>query len=172
MRNKLSHNLCHDPGFSVLELLVVVSIALIMAIMAYPAVQSAAKAYQLDAAATSVSGAIQATRYQAIQQGYPYQIDFNSANNQYQVSNQVPPATSYSPAGSALPISGSQVTLGVGTANSNETGHLILQFSPNGGVSVASGQAMPAVLTISYNGTTKHLTVSTYGSVSTTTTTP
>ena len=159
-------------GFSILELLVVVSVVLVLTSMAIPAALSAMKSYQLDAAADSASGAIQGARYQAIMHGYSYQLDFNSTTNQFQVSSEVPPAVTFSTVGSAVPISGSNVTMGVGTASSGSTGHLIFQFKPNGSVSITSGQSMPGVLTIAFNGTTKHLTVSNYGSISTTSTTP
>jgi Tfp pilus assembly protein FimT len=163
---------CFAAGFSVLELLLIVSVILILSGLAIPAGRSAMKTYQLDAAADSTYGAIQAARYQAIMHGYLYQVDINSNNNQIQVSSEVPPAVTFSSVGSALPISGSQVTVGVGTASAGLAGHLILQFKANGSVSVTSGQSIPASLTIAYNGTTKHLTVSNYGAISTTSTTP
>ena len=172
MTKKSNHGNRLAAGFSLLELLLVLSIVLVLTSMAIPAGRTAMKTYQLDAAADSASGAIQGARYQAIMRGYQYQVDFNSTNNQFQVSNEVPPATTFSTVGSAVPISGSQVTMGVGTANSASAGHLILLLKPNGSVSVTSGQSMPASLTIAYNGTTKHLTVSNYGAISTTSTTP
>jgi Tfp pilus assembly protein FimT len=172
MGKKNTYESCSAAGFSVLELLLIMSVILILSGMAIPAGRSAMKTYQLDAAADSAYGAIQAARYQAIMHGYLYQVDINSNNNQIQVSSEVPPAVTFSSVGSALPISGSQVTVGVGTASAGLAGHLILQFKANGSVSVTSGQTMPANLTIAYNGTTKHLTVSNYGAISTTSTTP
>ena len=172
MGRKNTYESCSAAGFSVLELLLIMSVILILSGMAIPAGRSAMKTYQLDAAADSAYGAIQGARYQAIMHGYLYQIDINSNNNQIQVLSEVPPATTFSSVGSALPISGSQVTAGVGTASAGLAGHLILQFKANGSVSVTSGQSMPACLTIAYNGTTKHLTVSNYGAISTTSTTP
>jgi len=172
MGRKNTYESCSAAGFSVLELLLIVSVILILSGMAIPAGRTAMKTYQLDAAADSAYGAIQSARYQAIMHGYLYQIDINSNNNQIQVSSEVPPAVTFSSVGSALPISGSQVTVGVATASAGLAGHLILQFKANGSVSVTSGQTMPANLTIAYNGTTKHLTVSNYGAISTTSTTP
>ena len=172
MSKKSTHGNCAAAGFSILELLFVVAVVLVMSGIAIPAGRSAMKSYQLDAASDSASGAIQGARYQSIMHGYLYQLDFDSTTNQFQLLNEVPPATSFSSVASAVPISGSLVTMGVGTANSGSIGHLILQFKPNGSVSVVSGQTMPASLTIAYNGTTKHLTVSNYGSVSVSSTTP
>jgi type II secretory pathway pseudopilin PulG len=161
-----------STGFSVLELLLVVAVSLVMTAMTMPSALSAIKSYQLDAASDSASGIIQGARYQAIMHGYPYQVDFNASTNQYQLLSKVPPATSFSAVGSAVPISGSQVTMGVGTPGSGFPSQLILQLSPNGSITTASGQSMPVTLTISYNGTTKHLKVSNYGSLSITSTTP
>jgi type II secretory pathway pseudopilin PulG len=159
-------------GFTLVELLLVVAVGMILTAAAIPVTRSAIATYKLDAAADSASGAIQATRFQAIMHGYPYEVDFDSTANTIQISNEVPPATTYSAVGGTVPISTSAVTVGVGTPNSNSAGHLILQLKPNGSIAVASGQGTPAVLTISYNGTTKNLTVSNYGSISIATTTP
>lgn len=151
-------------GFSIIELLIIVCLVMILAAIGIPTTRSAIATYQLDAAVDSVTGAIQSTRYQAIMHGYLYQVDFNSANNQIQVSSEVPPATAFSTVGAAVPISGSPVTLGVGTPSSNSAGHAILQFKGNGSVSVASGQPSPLSLTVFYHGATKTITVSKYGS--------
>jgi prepilin-type N-terminal cleavage/methylation domain-containing protein len=172
MRKKNIHEICTAAGFTMLELLVVVAVGLLLAAITIPVVRTAIASYNLDAAADSASGAIQRARYQAIMHGYPYQVDFNSTTNNFQLLSEVPPATTFSTVGTAVPISGSAVTMGVGTANSASLGHLILQLKQNGSVTTASGQAMPVTLTIAYNGTTKHLTVSNYGSISVSSTTP
>jgi prepilin-type N-terminal cleavage/methylation domain-containing protein len=166
MSKKSIHGYGAASGFSLVELLLVVAVGLILSAMAIPVARTAIASYQLDAAVDSVSGAIQGARYQAIMHGYLYQVDFNSATNQFQLSSEIPPAATFSSVGTAVPISSSPVTLGVGTTNSNSTGQVIMQFKPNGSVSVTSGQSMPLSLTISYNGATKTLTVSNYGSVS------
>jgi Tfp pilus assembly protein FimT len=155
-----------ESGFTMLEAVLVMLIALLMAAMAIPSARSALASYELIAAVDSVTGSIQATRYQAIMHGYAYQVDINSVTNQIQVSSEIPPATTFSSTSSAVPISAEAVTVGVGTANSSSTGHATLQFKPNGAVVIASGQASPMVLTVSYNGTTKTITVSNYGSIS------
>lgn len=167
-----SRRLRLSAGFSLVEMVLVVALSMVMAAMAIPAMRSAAATYQLDSAADSASGAIQGARYQAIMHGYPYQVNFNSANNQFQLLSEVPPATTFSTVGGSVPISAQNVTMNLGTAGTGFTGHLILQFSPNGSVTVASGQAMPATFTIAYNGTTKHFTVANYGTISISSTTP
>jgi type IV fimbrial biogenesis protein FimT len=152
-------------GFSMLEVALVMMIALVMAAMAIPSARSAIASYELSAAVDSVTGAIQGARYQAIMHGYLYQVDVNGTTNTIQVSSEIPPATTYSVTGAALPISSDPVTVGVGTPNSSSVGHAILQFKPNGAILIASGQAAPMSLTVSYNGTTKTVTVSNYGSI-------
>ena len=151
---------------SIVELLIVVAIAMVMAALAIPTTRSAVANYQLNAAVDTASGAIQTTRYQAIMHGYPYQVDFDSTANTVQVSSEIPPAVIFSPVANALPISSSPVVMAVGTANAASAGHAILQFKPNGSISIASGQAAPLSFTISYYGTTKTVTVSNYGSIS------
>jgi Tfp pilus assembly protein FimT len=166
MREKNIQRNYAAAGFTLMELLLIVALVMIMTAMAIPSARSAIAGYQLDAAVDSASGIIQGTRYQAIMHGYLYQVDFNSSTNQFQVSNEAPPATAFSAVGTAVPVSTSPIVMAVGTASPSSTGHLILQFKPNGAVSVTSGQAAPASFTISYNGSTKTLTVSNYGSVS------
>jgi len=172
MNKKIMRGNRSTAGLTMVELLLVVAVGMVMTAVAIPTTRSLMASYQLAAAAQTTAGVIQSTRYQAIMNGYPYRVDFNSTANQYTVSSQVPPATSFSAVSSNNPISTSSITLGVGTPNSSSAGHAIFQFNPNGTVSVTSGQAMPLALTIAYNGTTKHLTVSNYGSISASTTTP
>jgi hypothetical protein len=100
------------------------------------------------------------------------QVDIDSTTNQYQVLSEAPPAATFTATGTAVPISTSGVAIGVGTAGPGLAGHLIMQFKPNGSVSITSGQAAPMTFSIAYNGTTKHFKVSNYGSISITTTTP
>jgi Tfp pilus assembly protein FimT len=166
MSKKNIHRNCAAAGFTLMELLLIVALVLTLTAIAIPTARSAIASYQLDAAVDSASGAIQGTRYQAIMHGYLYQVDIDSTANRYQVLSEVPPAAAFSAVGNAVPISTTQIAVAVGTANPGLTGHLIMQFKPNGSVSVTSGQAMPVSFTIAYNGTTKTLTVSNYGSVS------
>jgi len=155
-----------DRGFSLIEILVALLIGSLLTAMAIPATRSALASYQLDAALNSLTGAIQGTRYQAIMHGYPYQVDIDPTANTFQVASEPGGTNTYSPIGSAIPISGSPVTISAGTTNSNTPAHATLQFKANGAVVVASGQAPPLSFTISYKGTTKTITVSNYGSIS------
>jgi Tfp pilus assembly protein FimT len=153
-------------GFTLVELLLVIAFTLIMLALSVPTVRMTVASFHLDGAVDTVSGTIQSTRYLAIMHGYPYQVDINSTTNQFTVLSEAPPATAFTAVGNAVSISTAPVVVGVGTASSSNTGHLILQFKANGSVSITSGQATPISLTVAYNGTTKTLTVSNYGSIS------
>jgi type IV fimbrial biogenesis protein FimT len=152
-------------GFSMLEVALVMAIALLMAALAIPTARSAIASYQLAAAVDSVTGAIQGARYQAIMHGYLYQVDVNSTTNQIQISSEIPPATTFTATAGPVPVSSNPVTVGVGTPGTGFAGHATLQFKANGAVVVASGQAAPMVLTITYNNSTKTITVSNYASI-------
>jgi len=148
------------PGMTLLELMLGVAVASILVGISLPVVKNALAAYDLSAAVSAVSGAIQSTRYQAIATGCPYQVAFSSAGTTYQVSYEAlsgaPPACApgFSNLGDAIPWS---------TAESiSMSAPPTLQFSPNGSVSAAVG-SMVFSLT---NGTqTETITVSGVGNV-------
>jgi Tfp pilus assembly protein FimT len=133
--------------------MLVMAISMVMGAMVIPSIRSTMANYQLSAAVDSASGAIQTTRYQAIMQGYPYQVAFSSTNNTFQVLSQAPPATSFSNVGSAVPLAGIPIVVSANTT---------LQFKANGAVTAPVGGMS---FTISYKGKTKTLTVSNYGSI-------
>ncbi len=142
-------------GFNLIEVLVVVSIAGVLTAVAVPAFLSAMKTYRLSAAVSAVTGAIQATRYQAIMRGYQYQLTITPSTLSYQVYKMVPPATSFSADGAAIPIA----RLGDLTIDHTVT----LTFKPNGAVTVAGG-SLPFSMT---NGIkTESISVSGVGNVS------
>ncbi len=66
-------------GFSLIEALVVVSIICVLAAIAIPMSLNAVKTYRLSAAVAATTGALQATRYQAIMHGYQYQLTLTSS---------------------------------------------------------------------------------------------
>jgi hypothetical protein len=86
--------------------------------------------------------------------GYLYRVAFDTAQNSFQVLSEPPPATSFTPTGSPVPLSDVPITLSSGTT---------FQFKPNGAVSATVGTM---TFSISYHGSTKTLTVSNYGSIS------
>lgn len=125
-------------GFSLIELLVVLAIGTVLTVIAVPITINAMKSYRLTAAVSAATGAIQATRYAAIMHGYPgtgspgygYEVTFTPATNSYQVYAMVPPAITYSPVGTAVPIS----RLGDATISRTVT----YQFSAGGTVTETS----------------------------------
>jgi Tfp pilus assembly protein FimT len=131
-----------------------VVIVLVLSAMTIPKFSSAISNYKLNGAVESAELAIQTSRYQAIMHGYPYQVTLDNTLNTYQVLSEVPPSTTFSNVGSSVPLSGAPITVSAATT---------FLFKPNGSVSAAVG-AM--TFSISYQGVTKTLTVSNYGSIS------
>lgn len=147
-----------SAGFSLIEMLVVIAIVGVLAAMAIPAFMNSMNGYRLSGAVAATAGAIQSTRFQAIMQGYQYQLVFSSSTASYQVSNKVPPATSFSAVGSAIPIARQgDVTLNITT--------MTYTFSPNGTVTWNPGGTN---LQISNGVSSRTITVSGVGNVSVT----
>ncbi len=94
-------------GFSMVELLLVVAVGLILTGIAVPQVKSGMYRYRLNGAVASATWAIQSTRYQALMAGYPYQVVFTKATNEYQIQDLPTGSASYANVGSAVPLSGS-----------------------------------------------------------------
>lgn len=157
-----------EEGFSLLELLVVIAIGVVLVGMAIPMVLNAMKSYRLTAAVASATGAIQATRYQAIMRGYPgttaspygYKLTFTPSTNSYQAYNLVPPATTYSAVGTPVPIS----RLGDVTISRTVT----YLFGANGTVSETSSPVNMAFQITNPIGGSKTITVSSVGNVTVT----
>ena len=143
-----------NSGFTMLEVAIIISIVMILLAFGIPSMMSTIDTYNLNAAATSASWAIQTTRYQALMKGYPYQLTFSTATNSYQITSEPPSAGTFSNVGGAVPISSHPVVLSAGVQ---------LQFKGNG--SVSSVVAGSQTFTITYKGRTKTITVSNYGSV-------
>jgi Tfp pilus assembly protein FimT len=154
IRNLRSGNHGNSAGFTMMEAALIVSIVIILTAFSMPSLFSTIHLFQLNAAADTASWAIGTTRYQAIMQGYPFQLTFNATNSTYQVASEPPGTNSFTPVGGAIPLSGSPVTLSAGT---------VLQFKPNGSLSATSGNS--ETIQINYVGRTKTITVTNYGSV-------
>lgn len=143
-----------NAGFTMLEMAIIIAIVMILLAFGIPSMMSTIDTYNLNAAATSASWAIQTTRYQALMKGYTYQLTFSATTNSYQITSEPAGATTFSNVGSTVPISGHPVVLSASPQ---------LQFKGNG--SVSSVVAGSQTFTITYKGRTKTLTVSNYGSV-------
>ncbi|MBZ5668246.1 MAG: prepilin-type N-terminal cleavage/methylation domain-containing protein [Acidobacteriia bacterium] len=148
-------------GFSLIEALVVVSIICVLAAIAIPMSSSAVRTYRLSAAVAATAGAIQTTRYQAIMHGYQYQLTLTSSTLSYQVYSMVPPATTFSAVGTAVPISRpGDVTIGR---------TVTYQFKADGTVTETSTPPNMVFSIANSVGRSNTITVSRVGNVSVTT---
>jgi len=120
-----------SDGYSLLQIVITFAVVSILVSTALPTTMNALRNYRLIAAVSAATGAISATRYQAIMHAYPYNITFNSSNATYQVASEAPPATSFTNVGTAVPLAGN----GDVTINTTTT----LQFNANGTVSATTG---------------------------------
>jgi type II secretion system protein H len=147
-------------GFTIVEMLMVIAIIMIMGAIALPYLYGNRRSYHLSQAATAVTGAMQATRYQAIMTGCPYSITFTTTNTNYQVQSQAltgtPPACAgaFTNVGGAIPWS----TAGDVSMSPNTT----LQFSPAGIVTATTGST---TFTLSNGFTTNTISISGAGNV-------
>ena len=143
-----------------IELAMVMMISMITAAIALPIVQTTVNKYQLKAATSSATWAIQSTRFQALMEGYPYQVTFSGGsggvNPTYQIANEPVGSTSFSNVGTAVPLSGKPVVLGATT---------VFQFQPNGTVATSPASSRALYVHDRYSGTTETITVSNYGNV-------
>src|SRR5215468_7408060 len=145
-------------GFTAVELMVVLTIIIVGSVIAVPLVQNASRFYRIRSAVVSLTGAIQATRYQAISNGYQYRIALSKANSNYQVQQNpcFPPAAAcWANVGGTVPLSGSSVPATI----DQDT---VLLFHPSGQVQATSGAQN---MTLTYAGVPEVITVSNYGNV-------
>jgi Tfp pilus assembly protein FimT len=152
-------------GFSLLELVIVVSIAMIVVAMAIPGIRRTLQYYSLRSGVTSVTGAIQSARYNAIFHGCQYQLVFTAASKSYTVANRNPAAGgtacngAFGAASAAVPLMGSGVAL---------SSDVTMQFFPNGQITMVPA-ANPMTITLSYSSSglvPETITVSPYGRIS------
>ncbi len=141
-------------GYTLIELIMGLVVGSILTAIAIPQVQSTIYRYRLHAAIASATWAIQSTRYQALTQGYPFRLVFTASNSQYQIKDLPTGATTYANVGSAVPLSGSPISLNQDTT---------LQFLPNGSVTATVGAQN---LSITYQGLCQKVTVTNYGNLS------
>jgi Tfp pilus assembly protein FimT len=151
-------------GFSLLELAFVVLIGIVMTVIAVPLVNNVMSGYRLRGAASAVTSSIQATRYQAIFNGYPFRLVVDHTALTYQVQydpGRTGAFTNYCvPAMPACPISvtatSKEVTLDADTT---------FTFSPGGSVTSTTAAGGVTTLVLTYEGKTETITVSSYGSI-------
>jgi Tfp pilus assembly protein FimT len=149
-----------NAGFSLIDVVVAVAIGMVLAGIAIPMTLNSVKTMRLTAAVSAAAGAIQSTRYLAIMQGYPYQITFTPSTNSYQVLNDVPPPSTFTNVGTAVPISGP------GAVTISRT--ITLQFYANGTVTEIPTTGNMAFSITNSIGGSNTLTVSSVGNVTVT----
>ena len=151
----------NSRGFSLIEMLVMLAIGTILMVMAIPSVRIGLRNYRLEGAISSVTWAVHSTRYQALMEGYPFQVVFSSTANTYQIqSSPTGIAGPYGNVGSAVPFTAYPVTLSADTT---------LNFRPNGFVQATAGAL---TFNVAYQGVCQKLLVTNYGNVSITPTYP
>jgi type IV fimbrial biogenesis protein FimT len=156
-----------EDGFTMVEMAVVVAIACIMLAIALPIITTTLKTMHVTSAASSLSGAIQAARYQAISTGCPVQFTTVPASNSYQLATEAisgtPPAcaSTYTNVGNPVPFASSDVTVPSVT----------FLLNPGGTVTSTSVVTSPASFSMQVlNGnTSKTVTVNGVGNVTITT---
>jgi prepilin-type N-terminal cleavage/methylation domain-containing protein len=156
-------------GFTLLELVIVVAIASLLAAMSVPIIVNTMRVYKMRSAVTSLTSAISSGRYQAIFHGCKTQLVFTASSYSYQLQSEQPAVggqgclAAMANVGTALPLMGKGVAL-----NQNVT----LTFSPGGGVSSNPVQN-PIQLILTYPGFTgsvpqETIQVSNYGNITVT----
>jgi len=80
-------------GFTIVELVIVVAIAMVVIAMAVPGIRRVTQLYAMRSAVTSLTSAIQSARYNAIFHGCRYQLVFTAASKSAPESWQRPPPT-------------------------------------------------------------------------------
>jgi len=141
--------------------MLVVAIMLVLMAFAIPQIQGTLNWYRLNSAVAAVNWSVQSTRYQALMEGYPFQVTYNATNNTYQLASDPTNTGSFANVGSAVPISGDAIVVSQTDA---------IQFKPYGFVTPATGSNL--CFHITYKGLTKYISVSKYGNVAITTIMP
>jgi Tfp pilus assembly protein FimT len=163
LKNERTIEARRAKGFTIIELLMVMLVAMVISAFAIPIVSDVLNFYRLRSAVANATWAIQSTRFQALMAGYPYQVTFSGGtggvNPSFQIASMPLGTGSYANVGTSIPLSGSPVTLTAAT---------VAQLQPNGVVTVTAGGAATTTMQISYAGNSKTITVSNYGNVAVT----
>jgi Tfp pilus assembly protein FimT len=147
-------------GFSLLELTMTMVVGVILTLVAIPVVKSSVQYFRVRSAVSSVTGAIQSTRYRAIFDGCPYSLSFDKTANTFQVANEAVSggtcAAAFSNVGTPIPFGSPAVAL---------SQNVTLQFKPSGYVQATAGAT---TFSLTYGSTTKTIAVSSYGNINVT----
>jgi prepilin-type N-terminal cleavage/methylation domain-containing protein len=153
-------------GFTILELLIVITIAGLLAAIAIPTLVTTLRVMALRSAVASLTGAIQSARYQAIFHGCSYQIAFSSATYSYTVASMAPAfggqacLAAFGAPGPAIPLAGRGVGLNA---------PVTIWVHPSGLVQATAGNLNTIVLTHAMMpGSPETIQVSNYGKITVT----
>lgn len=149
-------------GFTVLELLLVITVGAILTAVAIPIMGTALNNAHVTSMVDAISGAVAKTRYQSIMTSQPYTLVVTAPANTYVVKNITTGVSSV-----AIPLPSQTVKINTGTAAT-----YTFTLCPNGTVygagGVCPGVALPPALSISLQGRQVNMAVSSVGNVSTT----
>lgn len=144
-----------ERGFSVIELVVSCAVVMILTAVAIPSLTRSYQIYQLNSAATQLSGMLKLTRFEAIRRNTPISCQFQQNGGTWQISINSPSApaqfvmSSTTLVGGGGPSSASIATAmnaAALTALSGANGSIT--FDQRGAVVPNAGQALPYVLYI------------------------
>jgi hypothetical protein len=159
-------------GYRITTIIAAVVILFCAAVTATPAGDQIIRAYQMRRVVNAVTHTIEATRTQAIFDGYPYRIVFNLTDSTYQLFSSPCPyyMACWMVVGDPMPFLNSPVK-----ATMRLSGHYVvtppnntlsLDFKPGG---LVLPSPMPAqnspTFSLNFKGLTKTITVSTYGAI-------
>jgi prepilin-type N-terminal cleavage/methylation domain-containing protein len=141
-----------EPGFTLIELIMVLVIGLILTLVAIPLINNVYQTFRVNAAISAVTGAIQTTRYQAISNGYPFQVVFSKANSNYQVQRDPNLTGIFANVGNPVPLS-TVAVLGQDTT---------ILCHPGGLITATVGST---TLTLTSHSKTESIAISSYGNI-------
>jgi Tfp pilus assembly protein FimT len=163
LKNKRKNAVRCIAGFTMIELVMVMLVAMVISAFALPIVSDVVNFYRLRSAVANATWAIQSVRFQALMAGYPFQVTFaggtGGINPTYQIASMPSGTLIYSNVGGPIPLSGSPAVLTAGT---------VAQLMPNGVVTMTAAGVTTTTMQISYAGNSNTITVSNYGNVSVT----
>jgi prepilin-type N-terminal cleavage/methylation domain-containing protein len=148
-------------GFTLLELVLVVAIAMVLAAIAVPVINNTMHVYTLRSTIAGFTGIIQSTRYQAIYHGCPYQLTFTASTMTYTVASEVPAVgtttclAAMGTASPAIPLPGKGSVL---------NGNLTLLFHPSGQVQATTG-SLTTTMTFPGISQAENIQISTFGRI-------
>lgn len=120
----------NPQGFSLLELIVVLSITLIVIVMGFPLVNSALKNYQLSGSAKGIANQLSLAKMRASADFTKTRLTFNLSQNSYQLETWKKSASAFQVEGGVLSLPPG-VTFGYGAITTPAGGQsTILQTTP------------------------------------------